>query len=254
MIYLLNLSDQTRLFFASLGFGFVLGVLYETLRFVRQLLRPHAGWGYLLAQDLLYCALCTTLAFYFFLGTGDGLLRGYTLIGMLLGWLVYYVTLGQLLARAGQWLAKKTHFLLGKTAQGMAAPVRFVWKKRTKITAQTTKWRKKVNFHKKNALGGLQFTPTLVYNGRRKVIFRKKEPHSRAKTSQQTSRAAAQSGTAAAQPHQEKTQYQLFGAADSAVYHAVRGAPYLHHQRSRRRTGRAKRAESAGNSTTGRSQ
>jgi len=254
MIYLLNLGDQTRLFFLSMGAGFALGVLYDVFRFVRQLLRPRAGWGYMLVQDLLYTALCTVLAFYFFLGIGDGLLRGYTIVGLLLGWLVYYVTLGQLLVRAGQWFAQTLRRALRKSARGIAVPARFVWRKRTKVTAQTAKLRKKVNFHKKNALGGLQFTPALVYNGRRSVLFRKKEPHTRAQTAQQTSRTAAQSGTAAAQSNKEKTQHQLFGAADDSVYHVIRGTPYLHHRRGRRRTGRAKRADSPAKRTADRSQ
>ncbi|MCL2446025.1 MAG: spore cortex biosynthesis protein YabQ [Oscillospiraceae bacterium] len=254
MIYLLNLGDQTRLFFASLGFGFVLGVLYEMLRFVRRLLRPQASWGYLLAQDLLYAAVCTVLAFYFFLGIGDGLLRGYTILGMLLGWALYMLTLGQLLSRAGQQLATFTHRTMRNTARGMAKPARTMWKKRSFFTVRVAKLRKNINFHKKNALGGLQSTPALVYNGKRKVLFRKKEPHSRAKTVQETSRPAAQSGTAANQSHQEKTRHQLFGAADVTVYHAIRGAPYLHHQRSRRRRGRPKRATSPGKRSPGSSQ
>ncbi|MCL2194661.1 MAG: spore cortex biosynthesis protein YabQ, partial [Oscillospiraceae bacterium] len=254
MIYLLNLGDQTRLFFASLGFGFVLGVLYELLRLVRRLLRPQASWGYLLVQDLLYAFVCTMLAFYFFLGIGDGLLRGYTLVGLALGWALYMLTLGQLLNRAGQWLARHIHNLLRKSARGVAKPARFIWKKRSIVTVQANKLRKNMSFRKKNLLGGLQSTPAMVYNGRRRALIRKKESQSRAKTAQQANRPVAQSGTAADQTHQEKTQHQLFGAAGTAVYHAVRGAPYLHHKRSRRRHGRAKRADSARKRTTGRSE
>ncbi|MCL2531670.1 MAG: spore cortex biosynthesis protein YabQ [Oscillospiraceae bacterium] len=254
MIYLLNLGDQTRLFFASLGFGFVLGLLYELLRFVRHLLRPQASWGYLLAQDLLYTAGCTVLAFYFFLGIGDGLLRGYIIVGMLLGWALYMLTLGQLLGRAGQWLARNLHRALRKTARGVAKPARVVWKKRSVVTVQAAKLRKNMSFRKKNALGGLQSTPALVYNSKRRVLFRKKEPHSRVKTNQQASRPVAQSGTAANQSNQEETWHQLSRAADAAVHHAIRGAPYLHHQRGRRSHGRAKRATEAGKRSSGGSQ
>ncbi len=92
MEYIQGISTQVVLFFLSLGFGFLLGVLYDVFRTFRMIFSD--AKGYVFVMDFLYFAVCGILSFFFMLVTDEGRLRLYTVSGEILGWMIYYFSFG----------------------------------------------------------------------------------------------------------------------------------------------------------------
>lgn len=91
----ISISNQCWTFLAAIGVGAGLSFLYDGLRFVRLLL-PDSVWR-VAAEDVCYCLLCGGLTMDYLLGACQGRLRGYVLLGEVLGWVLCHFTLGQLL-------------------------------------------------------------------------------------------------------------------------------------------------------------
>ncbi|MCL2508852.1 MAG: septum formation initiator family protein [Oscillospiraceae bacterium] len=92
MTYLQSLSDQTYVFLQAFGFGFLLGVFYDVFRTVR--LAFSSGKRFIFVQDIIYVMVCAVASFLFFLVVNNGTVRGYAFLAELMGWLVYYFSLG----------------------------------------------------------------------------------------------------------------------------------------------------------------
>jgi len=251
MVYLLDLAEQTRLFLFSLGFGFALGVLYDVFRVVRLLINPHRTRFYLLAQDLLYSVVCTVLCFYFFLAIGDGLLRGYCLLGLILGWLVYYFSLGAVALRSSEWLVRQMRRFCCAVKQIVAAPFLRLLRFLEKTAKPVRKTRIFMKFVKKNLHLGLHSTPGIVYNVGRVGLFKKKEHHRLAQQPPPPNHISETPREPAAQRRGPQAYDEFSGAVGGASVRAFRGIPYSKHSGGNRRGGRAKRGLPAADSAAG---
>lgn len=85
-------GEQTLIFIASLGVGFILGVLYDFLRAIR--LSFTKGKIPIIIFDLLYFFMVAFLSYIFILAANKGEVRSYIIIGELLGAVFYYFSLG----------------------------------------------------------------------------------------------------------------------------------------------------------------
>ena len=91
-MYTVEQSEQTLIFFASLGVGFILGVLYDFLRAIRLSLTK--GKIPIIIFDLLYFFMVAFMSYLFILAANKGEVRSYIIIGELLGAVFYYFSLG----------------------------------------------------------------------------------------------------------------------------------------------------------------
>jgi len=245
MIYLLNLADQTRLFLLSLGFGFALGVLYDVFRVARLLIAPKRTRFYLLAQDIIYSVTCTVLSFYFFLVIGDGMLRSYSLGGLILGWLVYYFSLGVVALRSSEWLVRQLRRFSRAVVRVFAAPFLRLLHFLEKLANRARKIRIRTKFAKKNLHFGLQSTPNMVYNGVEKRLKKKKERHHLAKQPPRENYPAEKIRTPDQIGRAQTARRKPAGAGSGAGVRAFRGVPYFKHPRGHRHRGGAKRRAAA---------
>ena len=94
MDYIQGIGAQTEIFFFSLGFGFLLGILYDVFRTLRIIISD--AKGFVIAADLIYFAVCSFLMFCFNLIVDNGRVRVYVIVGEILGWMIYYFSLGTL--------------------------------------------------------------------------------------------------------------------------------------------------------------
>lgn len=99
MEYIQGLNAQTQIFFYSLGFGFLLGILYDVFRTLRTVISNSRG--FVLFMDLLYFTACAFLIFCFNMVVDSGHIRIYIALGELLGWLIYYFSFGAIAIKAG---------------------------------------------------------------------------------------------------------------------------------------------------------
>ena len=97
MVYIQGVAEQTRLFLLSIGFGFLLGILYDIFRTVRLVISDSKG--FVIFMDLLYFAFCTFLNFCYLLTIDYGKIRFYIVFAELLGWLIYYFSFGAVAIR-----------------------------------------------------------------------------------------------------------------------------------------------------------
>ncbi len=94
MVYIQGLAEQTRIFLYALGFGFLLGLLYDFFRTLRLIISRSRG--FVLFMDLLYFAVCAFLTFCFILVVDSGRVRIYVALGEVLGWMIYYFSFGMI--------------------------------------------------------------------------------------------------------------------------------------------------------------
>ena len=139
MNYIQGLADQTEIFLYALGFGFLLGILYNLVKALR-MINPGAK-GFVFFLDMLYFVVCTFLVFCFVMVTDSGNLRIYVVFGIALGWTVCYFSFGMIFSKA-------VGTIIGFIRAVFAAVFR--WSDRL-ILSKLRKKRKNEDFCKKNA-------------------------------------------------------------------------------------------------------
>ena len=91
-MYNVSHNEQTLIFIASLGLGFIFGILYDAMRAIR--LSITKSRGLIIAFDLLYFFIVALGSYLFIIATNKGEVRSYIIIGELLGAAFYYFSLG----------------------------------------------------------------------------------------------------------------------------------------------------------------
>ena len=137
MDYIQGLSSQTEIFLFSLGFGFLLGILYDIFRTLRLIISDSSFFT--VFADVTYFLVCTFLIFCFDLVVDSGKIRLYVLFGDLLGWLIYYFSFGEISIK----LSNKIVSSVKRFSGAVSAPVL----KFGKIIKR--KFRKSASFSKK---------------------------------------------------------------------------------------------------------
>ena len=109
-IYSLSLASQTKGFLFSLGFGFIMGAIYDAFRIVR--ISISKGRRAQIFFDVAYCILLAFLTFIFFISVNEGEIRFYLLLGEAIGFVVYSLSMGAIVFAFGEkWIEKTKMFL-----------------------------------------------------------------------------------------------------------------------------------------------
>lgn len=89
------ITEQAAIFFNSLLLGAVLGIIYDFFRITRlAFIMPPL---LVLLEDLLFFLLSSIILFNYLLESNHGQIRYFIFIGVVLGWVLYYFSLGRLL-------------------------------------------------------------------------------------------------------------------------------------------------------------
>jgi len=91
-MYTVDQNEQLLIFLASLGVGFLLGILYDFLRALR-LSFTRGKWSVIIF-DLIYFFSVAFLSYIFILAANKGEVRSYIIIGELIGAVFYYFSFG----------------------------------------------------------------------------------------------------------------------------------------------------------------
>ncbi len=134
MEYIISLSTQTKGFLFSVGFGVIIGVLYDLLRIVRLCL---TGKSFFVAVfDIVFAVSAAVLSFLFFLTVTDGEIRLYILFGEMLGFLIYYFSFGIIAVRFCEKTAEKIKKFFKKLFMFVFSPfIKFFKRIEEKINA-----------------------------------------------------------------------------------------------------------------------
>lgn len=98
----ISIAVQTLVFLKAILLGTALSVIYDVLRAARRTAR--AGVGATAVYDVLFWAILLPALFVFVLTAADGEGRGYILLGMTLGGVLYFLTLSPPLLALLCWL------------------------------------------------------------------------------------------------------------------------------------------------------
>ena len=117
-------SEQFLIFLASLGVGFLLGILYDFLRAVR--LSFAKGKFVVVFFDLLYFFIVAFASYIFILAANKGEVRSYIIIGELIGAVFYYFSLGLALMKLTDRLVLLLKRLYSFVFKIISFPFRFI--------------------------------------------------------------------------------------------------------------------------------
>lgn len=88
----IGVTEQLATFGFSCLIGAGLGIFYDFFRVLRKAI-PH-NWAFIGVEDLIFFIAATTYSFNFMVSVLDGRIRFFIIIGELLGWIIYFFTLG----------------------------------------------------------------------------------------------------------------------------------------------------------------
>lgn len=145
MEYILSLSTQTRSFLLSLGFGLIIGILYDVLRVVRILLSFSKIATYV--TDFLFSVLSAVMTFLFCLSVTNGEVRLYIILGEFIGFSVFYLSFGTVAVKFSEKTVKKIFNVFSKFFRFIFSPFIKIF---TVVSIKCTKLRKKVQKTVKN--------------------------------------------------------------------------------------------------------
>ena len=105
---ILSMSEQAYLFFIAVLIGFFIGFVYDLLRIFRKVV--HHGNIFIHLEDLLYWLFVAFIMFYVMLGKNYGEIRGFSILGNVIGMSVYFVTLSIFVIKVSmaviEWIRK----------------------------------------------------------------------------------------------------------------------------------------------------
>lgn len=141
-----SILKEADILLKALATGAILILVYDFLRIIRRLV-PH-GTVWIAIEDILFWAGSAVAVFAMLCRENDGYLRGFSIGGVVIGMILYSVTLSPLVVKGSVFLLEKILYLLFRPLvcvfKLLKKPVRFMGKKSRKIGRFLKKQLKKV--------------------------------------------------------------------------------------------------------------
>ncbi|MGB8453392.1 MAG: spore cortex biosynthesis protein YabQ [Anaerocolumna sp.] len=118
---------ELRFFGTSVLWGVLLLIFYDALRIIRRIIM-HNGF-FVAFEDLLYWVVSSLLIFNMMYQQNNGIIRGFAILAMLLGMLLYHSIFSEILVNTISGLFNKVINLIGKFILLIFRPVRFLFLK-----------------------------------------------------------------------------------------------------------------------------
>lgn len=132
-----TISEELRLFFLSCAAGAVFGIYYDFFRTLR-LTVPHHSF-FVLIEDVIFLMTYGIFLSSFASAEARGELRGYYVLGGIIGFTLYYFTIGKFV----MGFMRKILGLLKGLLNILLKPTKKIWSKVVKITKNAVKSAKK---------------------------------------------------------------------------------------------------------------
>jgi len=118
---------ELRFFGASIFWGMLLLIIYDMLRILRRVVK-HNGF-FIAIQDILYWVTCSLLIFHMMYQQNNGIIRGFSILAMLIGMLIYHAQISDLVVYVISEILNKTIKLIGKLIALLFMPIRIILNK-----------------------------------------------------------------------------------------------------------------------------
>jgi spore cortex biosynthesis protein YabQ len=148
----LSLSFQLQGFVISIATGVLLGAYYDVFRIFRTVFQSERRAVFF--QDLFYMLSAAFVTFLLSLGVNYGEVRFYILAGEIMGWCLYYLTVGMVTIRVFQLVSKILHKLLINPIKKLLTKIFYFISKKSNIIVGNIKivaanWKKRLKHHNK---------------------------------------------------------------------------------------------------------
>ncbi|MBQ5332994.1 MAG: spore cortex biosynthesis protein YabQ [Oscillospiraceae bacterium] len=120
---------QTELFLLSVLLGGGIGVLYDVFRALRAIFPLMGRTVPTAVCDIIFLLLCGLGMFLFSVMAGDGQVRGYYLLGAILGMVIYLLTAGTVIIGVIRTVFGTVYRVLGGILRRMGKPLAELFKK-----------------------------------------------------------------------------------------------------------------------------
>lgn len=152
-----TITEQTAVFFRSLLLGAAVGCFYDLFRITRIAFVIPALL--VLAEDLLFFLFSSVVLFSFMLENSFGQIRYFILLGVALGWTIYYFTVGSLVIKCS-----------ARIIRAVRAALAFLWRPFARMGRKAGEAVRKFQKSAQNTLSrakiGLKSRWALMYNKR----------------------------------------------------------------------------------------
>ena len=173
-MYSVPQNQQLIIFLASIGLGFILGILYDLLRTVR--LTISKSNVSIIIFDIIYFLLFGFFSFLFILAMNKGEVRLYIPAGEIIGWLFYYFSFGLAAIRITDIIVRVIRSFFSLVFKIITAPFKLTAKVFSVIFRRLIILFKKIgNFFRKIVKKLLPKARVCVYNLFGVLLIQKKE-------------------------------------------------------------------------------
>ena len=160
---------QTWIFLMSILLGAALGVCYDIFRVLR--VAFYHPTALVVVEDLLFSAICAISTLLYLIYADCGEIRMFILIGELLGFILYYCTVGMLVIGAAKGIVAVIHWILQMLCRTIMLPIlragRTMQKFLHKILLLPADWLKR---KVENSNLHLKKHRSLVYNLKKRLL------------------------------------------------------------------------------------
>lgn len=136
-----EITGELWFLFQSLLLGVGIIILYDCFRILRRVIK-HSRI-IITGEDILYWIVCGFLIFRMFHNENDGVLRGFSAVGIVLGMLICQYTISKLLVKYLSLMINKVIEYIAKLIRIFLKPFAFVGRKTGKVMYKTGKTGKK---------------------------------------------------------------------------------------------------------------
>ncbi|HCS72437.1 MAG TPA: spore cortex biosynthesis protein YabQ [Clostridiales bacterium] len=119
-------SNQAYIFLSTVYAGLIIGFLYDCCRMIRKMVRVNVIVTGIL--DLLFWSVIGVLSFLVLFYVNDGNVRFYTLLGFIIGWILYLLALSPLIMKGLNWIYDTLARLIQWLGKIIQWPFRQLWK------------------------------------------------------------------------------------------------------------------------------
>ena len=122
---------ELRFFTASVIWGMLLIVFYDTLRIFRRVIKHNRF--FVAIEDILYWIICSVLIFRMMYKQNNGIIRGFSIAAMLLGMLIFHHAISDFFVNILSVVIYKFLRVIGSMLKIIFTPFYFIIKKISKI-------------------------------------------------------------------------------------------------------------------------
>ncbi|MDF2474209.1 MAG: hypothetical protein K0R21_1991 [Anaerocolumna sp.] len=122
---------ELRFFGASILWGIILLIIYDFLRIIRRIVKHNSIM--IGMQDIIYWLICSILIFRMMYQQNDGIIRGFSILAMLLGMIFYHYTISDRLVNLISNSINAILEFICKVLRFICSPFIFLFKKILKI-------------------------------------------------------------------------------------------------------------------------